>query len=166
MLDYSTRQPRIPVFFLHSFIIIILICCKISGPRLDLDPDIVAALDEDFDYDDPENELEDNFMELANAEGPDSEYNSEDDSNFNDYSDEDRDEICSLNGPQYTFADEETKSRFTEYSMSSSVIRRNEQLTLLDDRFEKVLFVIENTSVIVFYLFRCMKLTMMAKSVH
>lgn len=33
---------------------------------------------------------------------------------------------------------EETKSRFTEYSLSSSVIRRNEQLTLLDDRFEKV----------------------------
>lgn len=32
---------------------------------------------------------------------------------------------------------EETKSRFTEYSMSSSVIRRNEQLELLDERFEK-----------------------------
>ena len=36
------------------------------------------------------------------------------------------------------FMDEETKSRFTNYSMSSSVIRRNEGLTLLDDRFEKV----------------------------
>lgn len=36
------------------------------------------------------------------------------------------------------FMDEETKSRFTSYSMSSSVIRRNEGLTLLDDRFEKV----------------------------
>ena len=35
------------------------------------------------------------------------------------------------------FAEEETKSRFTEYSMSSSVIRRNEQLTNLDDRFEE-----------------------------
>lgn len=33
---------------------------------------------------------------------------------------------------------EETRSRFTEYSMTSSVMRRNEQLTLLDDRFEKV----------------------------
>lgn len=33
---------------------------------------------------------------------------------------------------------EETKSRFTEYSMTSSVIRRNEQLTLLDNRFEEV----------------------------
>lgn len=33
---------------------------------------------------------------------------------------------------------EETKSRFTEFSMSSSVVPRNDQLTLLDDRFEKV----------------------------
>lgn len=42
-------------------------------------------------------------------------------------------------GPrEFLFMDEETKSRFTEYSLSSSVMRRNEQLTLLDDRFEKV----------------------------
>lgn len=53
-------------------------------------------------------------------------------------SDEEQDEVCSLNGPQYTFREEEMKSHFTEYSMSSSVIRRNEQLTLLDDKFEKV----------------------------
>eukprot|EP00058_Branchiostoma_floridae_P006266 XP_002591754.1 hypothetical protein BRAFLDRAFT_123518 [Branchiostoma floridae] len=31
-----------------------------------------------------------------------------------------------------------TKSRFTEYSITSSVMRRNEGLTLLDDRFEKL----------------------------
>ena len=53
-------------------------------------------------------------------------------------SDEEDDDVASLSGPQYTFADEETKSHFTNYSMSSSVIRRNEQLTLLDDRFEQV----------------------------
>merc|ERR1711876_58994 len=35
------------------------------------------------------------------------------------------------------FMEEETKSRFTEYSMSSSVIRRNAQLSLLDDKFEE-----------------------------
>lgn len=39
---------------------------------------------------------------------------------------------------EFLFMQEETKSRFTEYSMTSSVIRRNEQLTLLDERFEKV----------------------------
>ena len=49
------------------------------------------------------------------------------------------DEVGSLCGPQYTFADEETKSHFTNYSLSSSVMRRNEQLTLLDDRFEQVI---------------------------
>lgn len=36
-----------------------------SGPRPDLEPEIVAALDDDFDFEDPNNELEDNFMEMA-----------------------------------------------------------------------------------------------------
>ena len=35
------------------------------------------------------------------------------------------------------FSDEETKSKFTTYSMSSSVIRRNAGLTNLDDQFDK-----------------------------
>ncbi|KAG8577522.1 hypothetical protein GDO81_010209 [Engystomops pustulosus] len=38
---------------------------------------------------------------------------------------------------EFMFMQEETKSRFSQYSMSSSVMRRNEQLTLLDERFEK-----------------------------
>lgn len=37
------------------------------GPRLDMDPDIVAALDEDFDYDDPDNLLDDDFIFKANS---------------------------------------------------------------------------------------------------
>lgn len=37
-----------------------------------------------------------------------------------------------------SFSDEETKTRFTNYSMSSSVIRRNQGLTLVDDKFEQV----------------------------
>lgn len=36
------------------------------GPRLDFDPDIVAALDDDFDFDNPENILEDDFVLQAN----------------------------------------------------------------------------------------------------
>lgn len=111
---------------------------RFTGLRLNLDPDVVAAMDDDFDFSHPDNQLEDNFIELANAscsEDDDEEYYDEDNSDF---SSEERDEVCSLEGPQYSFKEEETKSRFTEYSMSSSVIRRNEQLTLLDDRFEKV----------------------------
>ncbi|XP_011148702.1 protein LTV1 homolog [Harpegnathos saltator] len=131
----------------------------ISGPQLNLDPDVVAAMDDDFDYDDPENQLEDNFFVLANAgssddDGFDKEYeyelnesdneydqsdiSSEGHMEFSDEKNEEEDEVGSLKGPLYTFEDEETKSRFTEYSMSSSVMRRNEQLTLLDDKFEKI----------------------------
>lgn len=95
-----------------------------------MDPDIVAAMDEDFDFDDPSNELEDNFMELANAE-MEEDFSSDFDES------EAMDEVTSLED-QFSFRDEETKSRFTDYSMSSSVMKRNNQLTLLDDRFEKV----------------------------
>jgi protein LTV1 len=36
---------------------------------LDLDPDIVAAMDDDFDFENPENELEDDFVVIANQAG-------------------------------------------------------------------------------------------------
>lgn len=113
------------------------------GPRPDLEPEVVAALDDDFDFDNPDNELEDNFMELAmGTEDNECEEYSEIDSDFDgqmsDDEDEDGDRLAPLRGRQHAHVDDEdTKSRFTEYSMSSSVIRRNEQLTLLDDRFEK-----------------------------
>jgi protein LTV1 len=116
-----------------------------QGLRLDWDPEVVAALDEDFNFEDPANELEDNFMELAmggeGCDDDDDEWLDEEeeiDSDGADFSDEEGDELGPLPGSKFpNFDDEETKSRFTEYSMSSSVIRRNEQLTLLDDRFEK-----------------------------
>lgn len=47
------------------------------------------------------------------------------------YDSEAYDDVCSLNI-------DDTKSRFTDYSMSSSIIRRNENLKLLDDQFEQV----------------------------
>lgn len=96
-------------------------------------------MDDDFDYSDPENQLEDNFIELANGIASDQEFDADEeiemDSNFDD---EEMDEVGSLSGSQHSFKEEETKSRFTNYSMTSSVMRRNEQLTLLDERFEKV----------------------------
>ncbi|KAF4075348.1 hypothetical protein AMELA_G00233620 [Ameiurus melas] len=126
----------------------------ISGPRLDMDPDIVAALDEDFDFDDPENVLEDDFVIKANDvvsadgnvgegedewEDTDEGESGEDDDDEQSYdsaggvSDEDGD----ADRRRFMFMDCETKSRFTDYSLTSSVMRRNEQLTLLDDRFER-----------------------------
>ena len=59
----------------------------------------------------------------------------ENDDSYEDYdSDEALDNVPSLDGDRFSnFSDEETKSKFTSYSMSSSVIRRNEGLTKLDD---------------------------------
>ncbi|XP_063968102.1 protein LTV1 homolog [Lytechinus pictus] len=116
----------------------------ISGPRLDLDPDIVAAMDEDFDFDDPDNELDDDFMMIAQGNKPvtgsedeysdDDDEEDEDEESGEDYDSDDLDDDMD----QRSFASEETKSRFTNYSLTSSVIKRNEGLTLLDDRFEKI----------------------------
>lgn len=126
-----------------------------SGPRPDLEPEIVAALDDDFDFENPDNELEDNFMEMAmdGDGGDDNDYDDYEgsdeydmDSDFDgesfdgDENNEAGDRLAPLRRRGCRMPDfdgEETKSRFTEYSISSSVIRRNEQLTLLDDRFEK-----------------------------
>jgi len=120
------------------------------GPRPDWDPDVVAALDDDFDFDVEENRLEDDFVLQAMEDG-DNEWTSDeeeeaaedqdfDSDNLNESdSAENESEIMDRLAPlmrNKRFDDEETKSRFTEYSMSSSVIRRNEQLSLLDDRFE------------------------------
>lgn len=138
----------------------------VSGPRLDFDPDIVAALDDDFDFDNPDNLLEDDFILQASKptkeeEGMDARYvwksEAEDGSEWEDMadakeggSDGDCDSSGSLSDEDVSalgrspgalehclFWEEETKSRFTEYSMTSSVMRRNEQLTLHDERFEK-----------------------------
>ena len=112
----------------------------ITGPQPDWDPDIVEGLDEDFDFKNPDNVLDDDFMLKANAPGEGSmeygdendEYGSDEDfgSDQADFSDDD-------DGGRM-FMDEETKTQFTNYSVSSSVMRRNEGLTLLDDRFEKL----------------------------
>lgn len=128
------------------------------GLRLDLDPDVVAAMDEDFDFSDPENELEDNFLELANQSGSEpqseEEYDEYEDDESN-YSSERYDDLGSLN--------DDAKSRFTEYSMTSSVISRNSQLTLLDETFEQVsrkLTILINLSMIIkHHCFRCMRIT-------
>lgn len=119
-----------------------------SGPLIDWDPDIVETLDDDFKHEvvytlkDEEKEEEDgDELELdailaeAKLEG---EENDESDDEYESYdSDEALDDVPSLDGGFSNFSDEETKSKFTSYSMSSSVIRRNDQLSLLDDKFEK-----------------------------
>jgi protein LTV1 len=117
------------------------------GPQLDWDPDLVAAMDEDFDFNDPNNQIDDNFiLQAEDVEDDDEDNEWEDMSDSEDINNEELDEenestLCGDNhslsdGKHQMFSDEETKSHFTNYSMSSSVIRRNENLTILDHRFE------------------------------
>jgi len=109
------------------------------GLDLNLDPDVVAALDEDFDFDDPNNCLEDDFVidAMEVGEGGDSgdewEDGSDVDSDCGGGRSEEDDEVPSLQ----SWGGEETGTKFTNYSMSSSCIRRNNQLSLLDDKFDR-----------------------------
>lgn len=134
------------------------------GPQPDWDPDIVAALCDDVDFDDPENQLEDDFVIKAMAGGDDDQDDDEDkqykpckevDEEGSDSDtftgDEDDSDVSSDglldeddklgNMPKVgrkRFDSEETKSCFTDYSMTSSVMRRNAGLTLLDEQFESM----------------------------
>ena len=112
------------------------------GLDLSLDPDIVAALDDDYNFEDPDNEFGDDFIMQLNEEGDDiEEEGSEEeweDADSDDLGggrsdDEEDDEVPSL----LSWTGEETRTKFTNYSMSSSVIRRNKQLSLLDDQFDR-----------------------------
>eukprot|EP01135_Chromosphaera_perkinsii_P008835 Nk52_evm30s1485 gene=Nk52_evmTU30s1485 len=112
-----------------------------SGPLLDWDPEIVAALDDGVDFDDEEWQLEDDFMTQAQEE---EESEGDYESGEGDY-----DDCMSTDGRFYDYEDdydgfeeeeeEETGTRFTNYSMTSSVMRRSEGLSLLDDRFEQLM---------------------------
>jgi len=113
-----------------------------TGLDLSLDPDIVAALDEDFDFDDPDNCLDDDFfvnaMETGDGGASDDEWEDDDSDIDSDCvggrsEDEEDDEVPSLQ----SWGGEETGTKFTNYSMSSSCIRRNNQLSLLDDKFDR-----------------------------
>lgn len=48
--------------------VVLIDCSFFPGPQPDWDPDIVEALDDDFDLDNPDNQLEDDFIQMANAD--------------------------------------------------------------------------------------------------
>ena len=127
---------------------------KTSGPLLDWDPDIVETLDDEFKQYETVYTLKDEDMEEDDNDefGLDAilnkaqlEPDDEDEDGSDDYSDYDSDEalddVPSLDGrfggSNYSDEDAETGSKFTSYSMSSSVIRRNNGLAQLDDQFDK-----------------------------
>ena len=113
---------------------------KSSGPLLDWDPDIVETLDDEYKHetvltlkDEEEGEGErdelDDFIADAMAEGE----GDDDDDLPSDAESFDSGEM----GSERSFSDEETGSKFTQYSMSSSVVPRSENMQLLDDKFDK-----------------------------
>lgn len=121
------------------------------GPQPDWDPEIVEALDDGVDFDDPDNLLDDDFIMKANEE-----YDGDDgglagglfSERREPADDEDEWETDSEGGyissdnllsDEDEFAREETRSRFTSYSMTSSVIRRTKGLKVLDDHFERIM---------------------------
>ncbi|RWS16900.1 protein LTV1-like protein [Dinothrombium tinctorium] len=114
------------------------------GPQPDWDPDIVAAMDEDFDFDDPQNIIDDDFVNQAMEGNSDSPHESDEGEATEDEEDEEEEDeesdVISFHNDresdEFSFEKEERKSHFTNYSMTSSVIRRNEKLKLLDERFE------------------------------
>lgn len=61
-------SPSTQIFFNNPILQLCLIFTQFAGPfisvgpRPDLDPDIVAALDDALDLDDPENILQDDFI--------------------------------------------------------------------------------------------------------
>ena len=95
-----------------------------TGLDLDLDLHVVAALDEDFGFDDPDNCLEDEFVinAMEVGEGADSDDEWEDgsdvDSDCGGGRSEEDDEVPSLQ----SWGGEETGTKFTNYSMSSSCL--------------------------------------------
>jgi len=120
---------------------------------LEWDPDIVETLDDNFNHevvyhlkDEGEDETDmdlDEFL-CGDENSEDDEYEdveSDVDSYFSNggRSEDEEDDILGElgGGGEFMFANEETRSRFTSYSMSSSVIRRNKQLSLVDDKFEE-----------------------------
>jgi len=123
----------------------------VHGPRPDLDPDIIRALDGEFD--DADGDLEDDFLNLANEglpyEDPDmparqevvprrrkfSDENESASEKEGSDNDEDIDSMGDFGGDEDSQWDDK-KTRFTNYTMCSAVIKREGPLKLLDDRFE------------------------------
>ncbi|KNC79020.1 hypothetical protein, variant [Sphaeroforma arctica JP610] len=135
-----------------------------TGLNVDVDFEMLAQLDSDAEHDD-EWAMGDDFIELGEGdgegivdEGHDDDAHHADDTTWHFMKNKNNTSAAagSLSGGSYSsgsvrggrsdddfedFADEEvqsTTSRFTEYSMTSSVMHRNDKLQLLDDQFESI----------------------------
>ncbi|KAI8146197.1 Low temperature viability protein-domain-containing protein [Fennellomyces sp. T-0311] len=123
-----------------------------GGLQPDMDPrlrEIMEAL-EDEEY--VEDDLEEDFFDELNADGPEYVHEEYEDEDYEDEMDDGNYnwEAAFRNfqrgkqrrGSDSDFSDDddvlERQTRQTGFSVSSSVMHRNKQLTLLDDRFDKI----------------------------
>ena len=127
-----------------------------SDPKIGWDPEIVRMLDEDaeVDFEDADNFLDDDFFVKANQTEPIKDRNLKNkslnvDEEGDEYEEDDQDGFGSDEAENEFFDDYsesqsvrefETKSRFSEYSMSSSVIKRTSELKNLGRFFNSVGF--------------------------
>ena len=127
--------------------------CLLPGPFSELeqgpiDREIEAALNGEFDFSDPEAQLEDDFVFQANQvpEGelfceqyghPPDQW-SELMGNYNPW--------CEQGNEKNHSCDEDRESKFTECSMTSSAVARSEGMQLLDAQFERIMEEYEGVS--------------------
>ena len=127
-----------------------------SDPKIGWDPEIVRMLDEDaeVDFEDADNFLDDDFFVKANQTEPIKDRNLKNkslnvDEEGDEYEEDDQDGFGSDEADNEFFDDYsesqsvrefETKSRFSEYSMTSSVIKRTSELKNLGRSFNSAGF--------------------------
>lgn len=126
-----------------------------NADGITFDSDLLQAMSKDFDYNDPNNVLDDDFLDQAGGliEDDDGEL-----MDLNDELFEDEPEVitfrhtsqelsskldgskddCVVGGSYDDIDEDETKSVFTNYSMTSSVMRRNQGLQQIDEHFERL----------------------------
>jgi len=115
---------------------------KLVGPQVDCDPDILAALDGAYGFQDEKDERNadfDDFILCANAAESGSEDSEDDGSDTTTGEESDENMSCGEN--------DETKSRFTNYSMSSAVTKRSQALTERDEHFATLYEMIDDCEI-------------------
>lgn len=109
-----------------------------NADGITFDTDLLEAMSKDFDFEDPDNILDDDFMDQAGGLIEDE---GETPLEFDEvreiplYTDDDAggdDDDSSIGDSS------ETKSVFTNFSMTSSVMRRNQGLQQIDEHFERL----------------------------
>lgn len=113
-----------------------------NADGITFDPDIMEAMSKEFDYEDPNNILNDDFMDFAGGLIED-DGDGELPGYFSGEEDNDYDKAMTIQHDRDDDDDDdsdvdETRTVFTNYSMTSSVMRRNQGLQQLDEHFERL----------------------------